>query len=98
MNKVYIVTILDYRNGQYESSRNMGIFTSLKSFEESLEKYSEHINENTGRYLVVESVEMNSYIFSYEDSLIWYEYNYDTDVYEKCECPEEHKSTVGFWQ
>ena len=37
--------------------------SSLKSFEESLEKYSEHINENTGRYLVVESVEMNSYIF-----------------------------------
>lgn len=98
MNKVYMVTVLDYSGGQYESSRAMGIFTSLESFEQSLEKYSGNINENTGKYLIVETVETDSYIFSYEDSLIWYEYNYEKNVYEKCECPKEHKTTVGFWQ
>lgn len=103
MNKVYMVIILDYiylpeEYGYDIRHRPVGIFTSLESFEESLEKYSKHICENTGKYLIVETVEIDSYIFSYEDSLIWYEYNYDTDVYEKCECPKEHKTTVGFWQ
>lgn len=98
MNKVYVVTILDYSNDVYVSSRTMGVFDSLEFIEQSLVLYSGHINENTGKYLVVESVERDSYIFSYEDPLIWYKYNYDKDVYEKCECPEEHKTTVGFWQ
>ena len=83
MNKVYMVTVLDYYEDQYESSRNMGIATSLESFEQSLEKYSGDINENSGKYLVVETVETDSYIFSYNDPLIWYVYNDEKNVYEK---------------
>lgn len=98
MNKIFAVVVLDYSDGQYQSSRTMGFFTSLEHFEQSLEKYSDWICEGIGKYLVIEPVEVNEYIFSYEDNLIWYEYNVEKKLYEKCECPEEHKSTVGFWQ
>lgn len=99
MDKVYIATILDYRLLKDDvQKRPVGIFVSLENFEQSLEKYSEHIHEGSGKYIVLELIETNTYIFSYDDSPIFYKYNTEKDVYEKCDCPEEHKNVVGFWQ
>ena len=95
-----LVTVLDYSKvpEMHLQERNVGFFTSLESFESTLEKYSEHICEETGKYLVVENVEMNDYIFSYDELPIWYHYNYEKNIYEKCDCPKEHECVVGFWQ
>lgn len=69
----------------------------MENFESTLEKYSEHICEDTGKYIVVENVETNDYIFSYDESLTWYHYNCEKNIYEKCDCPKEHEGVVGFW-
>jgi len=91
---------LDIKGGtyKYRSTRTVGYLFNFKEAEETLVNNAGDRNE-AGHYplAIIECYPEGIYACACDEyEAHWYEWNTESEMYQKIDCPEEFSNTIGF--